>query len=373
VHTFALTLRTSLAVHMIAAIFAGVALAQPTEVVLRGEVTDTSGGVLPGVSVTATAPDGQLLGKAVTDGGGRYEIKTLLPGVVKLTFELDAFETSSVSVTVQAGGESEIVERMKLARMTEEVVVVGKVPVPPPPPPPPYVPTPKPRPTVTPVPPPELESVCGPAKPGELALSFGKIRSHRHDYARGLYGKGDELVIDGGTENGITAGQNLVVRRYYRANSPAAEIPEMGEHTAGLVQIISTEERSSTAIVVYACNELMRGDLLEEFVPEVVRTPDPAGTPAYDDAARILFADDGQLFGAPRRLLVIDRGTEQGVRAGHRFTLFRRKTEGGKLMVVGEAAVISVRTTSATIRVLSATDAIEFGDFAAPHREVKPN
>jgi hypothetical protein len=39
-----------------------------------------------------------------------------------------------------------------------------------------------------------------------------------------------------------------------------------------------------------------------------------------------------------------------------------------KRSILGEAIVISVRPNSATIRVVSATDAIEFGDLAAPHR-----
>jgi len=227
---------------------------------------------------------------------------------------------------------------------------------------------PPPRPTIIPVPPVELESVCGPAMPRAMAESFGTIQSHRYDYSRVLYGKGDELVIKGGTANGITVGQNLVARRNFRANSRAAEIPEMGEHSAGLVQIVSADERSAKAIVVYACSELMPGDLLMTFSPQAVRTPDPAGTPAYDEAARILFADDGQMLGVPRRLMVIDRGSEQGVTAGQRLTLFRRINSTTIPIVLGEAVVVSVRSTSATIRVQKASDAIEFGDFAAPQR-----
>jgi len=117
---------------------------------------------------------------------------------------------------------------------------------------------------------------------------------------------------------------------------------------------------------VYACDELRKGDYLASFNPEPARLPDPVGNPAYGDAARILFADAGQMLGAPRRLMVIDRGSEHGIYVGQRLTLFRRRGDA-KRSVVGDAVVVALRVDSATIRVESATDVISSGDWAAPH------
>jgi hypothetical protein len=117
---------------------------------------------------------------------------------------------------------------------------------------------------------------------------------------------------------------------------------------------------------MYACDELMKGDFLASFKPESIRTPDPVGIPAYRDAARILFADEGQMLGAPRRLMVIDRGSEQGVAVGQRLTLFRPGRSAARPDVVGDAIVVAVRIDSATIRVGRVTDAISAGDWAAP-------
>jgi hypothetical protein len=136
-----------------------------------------------------------------------------------------------------------------------------------------------------------------------------------------------------------------------------------------VLQIVSASERAAIGVVIYACDEIMRGDWLAPFAPEPLRAPEPAGTPAYDNAARILFGDAGQLVGAPGRFMVIDRGTLQKIHAGQHVTLFRPDPRGDRTpRVVGEATVVSVRRDSATIRITHATDAILSGDWAAPER-----
>ena len=334
---------------------------------VSGEVTDASGGVLPGVTVVAATSDGRVLAQTVTNDIGRYVFSALPPGPLRLTFELQGFETTTIPVTVPASGETNVVERMRLAGLTDAVVVVGKMPPPPLPP----VPDPPPLPLVVPIDARELETVCKPAKPGATIGPLGTIKSHRYDYGRELYAKGDTLVIDGGTKNGLDVGRNLVVLRYFRANTRAAQMPELGEHTAGLVQIVAVTDESATAVVVHTCNELRQGDLLMTFIPEYKEAPAPTGTPAYDEAAKVLFADAGQMLGAPRRWLVIDRGSEQGFRPGQRITLFRHAAPDASTtrpQVLGEAIVVTTKPNSSTVRVISASDAIEFGDLAAPQR-----
>ena len=58
---------------------------------LNGFVKDEQGGILPGVTVTATGP--ALLGPVigVTDTAGYYRLQNLPPGTVTLTAELAGF------------------------------------------------------------------------------------------------------------------------------------------------------------------------------------------------------------------------------------------------------------------------------------------
>ena len=327
---------------------------------LHGEVTDGSGGVLPGVTVVASSADRRLFATTVTDGVGVYRFEGLPAGAVMLTFQLEGFETTAVTIDVPPKGDSLVAaQRLGLAPITETVIVRGKAPARPKDPPPPPV-------VLVPIPAHDRESVCGPAKPDHDQATFGTIRSLRRQSGRALYFKRDELWIDGGTRDGISVGQNLIVRRHYRVNGTEGAVK--GEHSAGLVQVVSTDEHTSVAVVVYACDELMKGDFLAAFRPEHLRVPDEAGEPAYYDAARILFADLGQLMGVSQRLMVIDRGSNYGLKPGQRLTLFRREARTDRPYVLGDAVIVATRSESATIRIERATEAISLGDWAAAQR-----
>ena len=67
------------------------AFSQPA---VAGIVRDSSGAILPGVSVEAASP--ALIEKArtvVTDGNGQYRIIDLEPGTYSVTFTLSGFTT----------------------------------------------------------------------------------------------------------------------------------------------------------------------------------------------------------------------------------------------------------------------------------------
>jgi hypothetical protein len=333
---------------------------------VRGAVTDSSSGVLPGVAVTALLGR-ETLGTTVTDARGEFSFERLPAARVTLQFQLSGFENSTLSVAVPETGQPlRVAHRMEMLAVAETVTVHGEPPLPPPPP----------RPTLVPVPEHDQMSVCGPARAEAPVPSFGTIRSRRTDDSKVMFGAGDEVLIDGGSATGLAAGQNFIVRRRYpTALRQARNIVVMGEHSSGLVQIVEVGEQWSTGVVVYACDEMMRGDYLAAFEPEPARPADPAGAPAFDDAARILFADAGQPVGVTGRMMVVDRGSRQDMRIGQRLTLFRRSRFGdGRPLVIGDAVVVAVRGHSATILVQRAADAIFFGengDLAAPHKPLR--
>jgi len=334
---------------------------QATDSPIRGQVTDSSGGVLPGVTVVATA-DGRPPVYVVTDSSGGYELNAPMPGLVTLTFQLEGFAGQVVPVTVHPGAASRVVVRLELAHLSETVEVKAPVPADP-------VARARPLPLVRPVPAHDRDSICGPAKPDASPAPLGTIKAGNGETPGGLYAAGAELIIDGGLADGLEVGRNVVARRYYHAWD-AAKADTVGEHSAGLLQIVSARDHSSVAVVVYACDELRQGDFLAAFNPEPLQSSEAPAATAHDASARILFADEGQTLGAPRRMMVIDRGAAQGTRAGQRLTLFRQRRGSASTEFIGDAVVVAVRIQSATIRVDHAVDAISAGDWAAPQTAV---
>src|SRR5688572_12440792 len=73
------------------------AFAQAAQSGLSGVVKDTTGAVLPGVTVEAQSP--ALIEKTrvvYTDAGGLYRIVDLRPGIYTVTFSLPGFNTVRV-------------------------------------------------------------------------------------------------------------------------------------------------------------------------------------------------------------------------------------------------------------------------------------
>jgi hypothetical protein len=335
---------------------------------ISGRVTDASGGALPGVTVTITSPATSPGLSTITDGSGQYQSPPLRPDSYQVSFELEGFETSTIPAAVIKAGDTFILDRQLLvAPLAETVTVVA--PAKPQPETPRRV-EPRPRPQVTPVPTELLASVCGPGRPPHESLALGKVVGHRDSADRQLFGNGDVLVLDGGSDRGLTTGENFVVRRRFRIGDKGLPLKQasFGEQTAGLIQVVETTPQMSVAVVVYSCGELMAGDLVEPFEAQPMWTAGEIGTPQFDDPGKVIFGDHGQDMGAPYQLMVIDQGAAHGAQRGQRLTIFRRKVEAGPVLTIADAIIVAVRDDSATIRIERSRDAVAVGDLVALHR-----
>jgi len=97
---------------------------------IRGYVKDEQGGVLPGVTVTATSPE--MLGPvtAVTDADGYYRLLNLPPGTYTVTAELAGFATfRREGVLLRAGANFQVDIVMKLGAIEETITVSGESPM----------------------------------------------------------------------------------------------------------------------------------------------------------------------------------------------------------------------------------------------------
>src|SRR5919106_1460483 len=98
---------------------------------IAGTVRDTSGGVLPGVTVEASSP--VLIEKvrsAVTDGSGQYQIINLRPGPYVLTFTLPGFSiVRRDGIELTAGIVANVSAEMRIGTLEETVTVTSEAPV----------------------------------------------------------------------------------------------------------------------------------------------------------------------------------------------------------------------------------------------------
>ena len=105
------------------------ALAQAQSV--AGIVRDTSGAVLPGVTVEAASS--ALIEKTrsvVTDDRGQYQIIDLRPGTYKVTFSLTGFATvARENIQLTGGGVTTINADMRVGQVQETITVTGQAPV----------------------------------------------------------------------------------------------------------------------------------------------------------------------------------------------------------------------------------------------------
>jgi Carboxypeptidase regulatory-like domain len=98
---------------------------------IHGVVKDTSGALLPGVTIEAASP--ALIEKArsaVTDGSGQYDIPDLRPGTYTVTYSLSGFTTVKREGLELSGTFTATVNvELKVGSVSETITVTGETPV----------------------------------------------------------------------------------------------------------------------------------------------------------------------------------------------------------------------------------------------------
>ena len=107
---------------------AGTALAQNAQI--SGTFKDQSGGILPGVTVTAKNQASGLTRVAVTEANGQYRLAALTPGVYDVTTELSGFSSESRKDIVLVIDQVAIIDiTLKPAAIAETITVAGESPI----------------------------------------------------------------------------------------------------------------------------------------------------------------------------------------------------------------------------------------------------
>src|SRR2546423_1205833 len=116
----------SLAIALLLVPTFGFAQSSSTTGAIYGTVTDTSGGVLPGVTVTATSPQLQGSRTATTDAKGDYVLPLLTPGLYRVEYNLTGLKpVVQTNVVVSLSQSTKQDAKLSLGTVSETLTVRG--------------------------------------------------------------------------------------------------------------------------------------------------------------------------------------------------------------------------------------------------------
>ena len=110
----------------IALLIPALALAQTESGKITGTVTDQSGAVLPGVSVTLKSVERASTRSTVTNAQGEYVFAGLVPGNYEVTADLSGFSKKQTRTNVAVGSTVALNVQMAVGQQSEVVTVVGE-------------------------------------------------------------------------------------------------------------------------------------------------------------------------------------------------------------------------------------------------------
>jgi hypothetical protein len=183
---------------------------------------------------------------------------------------------------------------------------------------------------------------------------------------------GGLLIINRTPNDGLAIGQRYISQRL---NGDPKMFPRPGEgygdvRITGWITITAIDELNALAEINLACTAIESGDFLEPYAE--IALPTAAAEPVkpdFSDRANILFGTDRRLMFGNGDVASIDRGTVNGVVAGHRYAIYRDFHNGLPLVHVGEAVVMSAGEQTSKVVVTTTRDSIGPGDVAVPRRQ----
>jgi hypothetical protein len=219
-----------------------------------------------------------------------------------------------------------------------------------------------------------LEIAVSCAPPTSFDMPPGKtlhVLGAQDTVPRMMFDRGALLVLDGGTSGGVQLGQRYYIRRLiaFGTDRHRAE----GVLTLGWLRIVALNETTAIASVDHACAAIATGDYLEPYalpaLPANADRDEVSGELDFTSLGRVLFGPENHAAAGRGDLMLIDRGVDQGVKAGAHFAVYRDIRMGGMpLSAVGEAVVLSAGKAMSLARIMRSRDAVVTGDYVVPRK-----
>ena len=195
----------------------------------------------------------------------------------------------------------------------------------------------------------------------ESEFPFSIVSAETTEY-QDDYSEGDIVYINGGTEEGVAAGDRFFILSKKGPLDHPISGALMGTlyRQVGQLRVLCSQSHSSICEITLACDPIALGDVLKPFspipVPLAVRTPpmtrcdSPNGKPT----GYVVYQKDGIVTAGTDNLVMVDLGSADGVYPGQFATLFHDNPAAGMpRIVLGEVGILTVGEHYATARIIA--------------------
>jgi LysM repeat protein len=212
---------------------------------------------------------------------------------------------------------------------------------------------------------------------------------------KALFSDRDVVYLNQGTSAGIKAGDELQIVRLIKDFAkwgtefgPAKSTKRYGYYyqDVGRVRVLLSQEKAATAEIIFACEEILVGDLLtagETRVSPLQRPEisfDKFAAPNNNTSGRIFMAKEFRRLLGNGHIVYLDAGGKQNVLVGDYFRIIRRfnkstislfnrgdyaknkETFDSVRKVIGQAVVLRVEPKVSTVLITHSTESIAVGD-----------
>jgi LysM domain len=205
-----------------------------------------------------------------------------------------------------------------------------------------------------------------------------KLVSNRRD-DRFILGEGETVYMNGGSEQGVKQGDRfLAVRTATKKFKPLGRKKVAGDvvQNLGIVRVTVVNAKTAVGVVEKAMDGLEVGQHLVRFTepayfPMELRKDIADPIAMKDPVATVIYAREHREHTANGEMLIVDRGSEDGLKVGDVLLAARTRTllPAGKKSeaettthYLGQVVVVRLGDRNATVRVLRSTEEIVSGD-----------
>jgi len=185
------------------------------------------------------------------------------------------------------------------------------------------------------------------------------------------FSEGDVVYIDGGVEQGVSAGDRFFVLNRIRELRHVHTNAHLGivYSKIGQIKVLCAQENTAIAEITYACDPINIGNVLEPFRPipvPLVIDPDPSDrcdVPNGKPIGTVTYTRDDQIEIGSGWLVFVDLGKADGAYPGQFATVYRdNPVEGMPRLVLAEIGLLTVEEHYATAIITGGWSSVYVGD-----------